>query len=61
MAAETCTGTAITPPLSRWRSERWTFVDVAAQAKAAWEAAVCWDPTGTDQLAAKRLAEVRAV
>jgi Ser/Thr protein kinase RdoA (MazF antagonist) len=35
--------------------------DVAAQAKAAWEAAVCWDPTGTDRFAAKRLADVRAV
>jgi Ser/Thr protein kinase RdoA (MazF antagonist) len=31
--------------------------DVAAQASAAWEAAVCWD----DQYAVKRLAEVRAV
>ena len=28
---------------------------------AAWEAAVCWDPSGTDQFAVKRLAEVRAV
>ena len=35
--------------------------DVAAQARAAWEAAVCWDPSGTDELAVKRLAEVRAV
>ena len=35
--------------------------DVAAQAKAAWEAAVCWDSTGTDEFAARRLAEVRAV
>jgi hypothetical protein len=35
--------------------------DIAAQARAAWEAAVCWDPTGTDQFAVKRLAEVRAV
>ncbi len=35
-------------------------LDVAAQASAAWEAAVCWDPTGTDGFAAKRLAEVRA-
>ena len=35
--------------------------DVAAQARAAWEAAVCWDPSGTDEFAAKRLAEVRAV
>jgi Ser/Thr protein kinase RdoA (MazF antagonist) len=34
---------------------------VAAQARAAWEAAVCWDPSGTDQFAVKRLAEVRAV
>jgi hypothetical protein len=31
--------------------------DVAAQASAAWEAAVCWD----DGYAVKRLAEVRAV
>jgi hypothetical protein len=35
--------------------------DVAAQASAAWVAAVCWDPSGTDELAVKRLAEVRAV
>ena len=35
--------------------------DVAAQAYAAWEAAVCWDPSGTDEFAVKRLAEVRAV
>jgi Ser/Thr protein kinase RdoA (MazF antagonist) len=35
--------------------------DIAAQARAAWEAAVCWDPSGTDQFALKRLAEVRAV
>jgi hypothetical protein len=35
--------------------------DVAAQARAAWEAAVCWDPSGADQFAVKRLAEVRAV
>lgn len=35
--------------------------DVAAQAQAAWEAAVCWDPTGTDDFAARRLAEVRPV
>jgi hypothetical protein len=35
--------------------------DVAAQAWAAWEAAVCWDPSGTDEFAVKRLAEVRAV
>ena len=35
--------------------------DIAAQAWAAWEAAVCWDPSGTDQFAVKRLAEVRAV
>lgn len=33
--------------------------DVAAQARAAWEAAVCWDPSGTDDFAVKRLAEVR--
>ncbi|GAA1653344.1 hypothetical protein GCM10009733_058330 [Nonomuraea maheshkhaliensis] len=31
--------------------------DVAAQASAAWEAAVCWD----DEYAVKRLAEVRAI
>jgi hypothetical protein len=35
--------------------------DVAAQARAAWEAAVCWDPSGTDQYAVRRLAEVRAI
>lgn len=35
--------------------------DIAAQARAAWEAAVCWDPSGTDQFAVTRLAEVRAV
>jgi len=35
--------------------------DIAAQARAAWEAAVCWDPSGTDEFAVKRLAEVRAV
>jgi Ser/Thr protein kinase RdoA (MazF antagonist) len=35
--------------------------DVAAQARAAWEAAVCWDPTGTDEFAVRRLAQVRAV
>ena len=35
--------------------------DAAAQASAAWEAAVCWDPSGTDTFAAQRLAEVRAV
>ncbi len=34
--------------------------DIAAQARAAWEAAVCWDPSGTDLFAVKRLAEVRA-
>ena len=32
-------------------------LDIAAQASAAWEAAVCWD----DEYAVKRLAEVRAV
>ena len=31
--------------------------DIAAQASAAWEAAVCWD----DDYAVRRLAEVRAV
>jgi Ser/Thr protein kinase RdoA (MazF antagonist) len=35
--------------------------DAAAQAKAAWEAAVCWDPTETDEFAVRRLAEVRPV
>jgi len=35
--------------------------DAAAQASAAWEAAVCWDPTGTDEFAARRLTEVRPV
>ena len=35
--------------------------DAAAQARAAWEAAVCWDPSGTDDFAVRRLAEVRAV
>ncbi len=32
-------------------------LDIAAQASAAWEAAVCWD----DEHAIKQLAEVRAV
>jgi aminoglycoside phosphotransferase (APT) family kinase protein len=31
--------------------------DIAAQASAAWEAAVCWE----DEYAVRRLAEVRAV
>jgi hypothetical protein len=31
--------------------------DIAAQASAAWEAAVCWN----DEFAVKRLAEVRAI
>jgi hypothetical protein len=35
--------------------------DIAAQASAAWEAAVCWDPSGADQFAVNRLAEVRAI
>jgi Ser/Thr protein kinase RdoA (MazF antagonist) len=35
--------------------------DIAAQAQAAWTAAVCWDPTGVDQFAVKCLAEVRPV
>ncbi len=35
--------------------------DIASQASAAWEAAVCWDPTGTDDFAIKRLAEVRGI
>jgi len=33
--------------------------DIATQASAAWEAAVCWDPSGTDPYAVNRLAEVR--
>ena len=32
-------------------------LDIAAQASAAWEAAVCWD----DEYSIRRLAEVRAV
>jgi Ser/Thr protein kinase RdoA (MazF antagonist) len=36
-----------------------TAYDTAAQARAAWEAAACWDPTGADPFAASRLAEVR--
>jgi hypothetical protein len=28
--------------------------DIAAQARAGWEAAVCWDPSGTDQFAVGR-------
>jgi hypothetical protein len=36
-------------------------LDIAGQASAAWEAAVCWDPTGADPFAAGRLAEVRAI
>jgi Ser/Thr protein kinase RdoA (MazF antagonist) len=36
-------------------------LDVAAQARAAWEAAVCWDPTRTDPFGVERLAEVRPV
>jgi Ser/Thr protein kinase RdoA (MazF antagonist) len=35
--------------------------DIAAQASAAWEAAVCWDPSGTDGFAVKRLREVRPI
>ena len=35
--------------------------DIAAQARAAWEAAVCWKTSGTDQFAVRRLAEVRAI
>lgn len=34
-------------------------LDIASQASAAWEAAVCWDPTGEDGYAVRRLAEVR--
>lgn len=33
----------------------------AMQARAAWEAAVCWDPTGADPFAVRRLAEVRPI
>jgi Ser/Thr protein kinase RdoA (MazF antagonist) len=36
-------------------------LDIAAQAAAAWGAAVCWDPSGIDPYAMQRLAEVRAV
>ena len=35
--------------------------DIAAQARAAWEAAVCWDASGSDQVGVKRLAEIRAI
>jgi len=35
--------------------------DIAAQAWSAWAAAVCWDPSGIDDFAVQRLAEVRAV
>ena len=36
--------------------------DIAAQASAAWEAAVCWDPSGVDaEYAVKRLAEVHEI
>ncbi|WP_211241169.1 phosphotransferase enzyme family protein [Pseudonocardia spinosispora] len=35
--------------------------DIATQARAAWDAAICWDPTATDPFAAQRLAEVRTV
>jgi Ser/Thr protein kinase RdoA (MazF antagonist) len=35
--------------------------DVAAQARAAWDAAVCWDSSGTDEFAVRRLAEVRGI
>ena len=35
--------------------------DIAGQASVAWEAAVCWDPTGVDPYAERRLAEVRPV
>jgi hypothetical protein len=35
--------------------------DIAAQAQAAWAAAVCWDPSGTDQFAVRQLAKVRAI
>ena len=43
-------------PYNAGPSRRGTL-DVAGQASAAWEAAVCWD----DDFAVKRLAEVRAV
>jgi hypothetical protein len=42
------------PQRPGWRSSTY---DIAAQASAAWEAAVCWD----DEYAVKRLAEVRVV
>ena len=32
-----------------------------ASTRAAWDAAVCWDPGGTSPFAAERLADVRAV
>jgi len=35
--------------------------DIAGQAAAAWDAAVCWDPTGVDDFALRRLAVVRPV
>jgi hypothetical protein len=35
--------------------------DVVRGERAVWEAAVCWDPSGTDQFALRRLAEVRAI
>jgi len=35
--------------------------DIAAQAWSAWAAAVCWDPSGIDNFAVERLAEVRSV
>lgn len=35
--------------------------DSALQAKAAWDATVCWDPTGTDDFARKSLARVRQI
>jgi Ser/Thr protein kinase RdoA (MazF antagonist) len=34
--------------------------DVVAQARAAWEAAACWDPSGADEFAIERLADVRS-
>jgi len=35
--------------------------DTVWQASAAWEAAVCWDPTGEDKYAQMRLAQVRDI
>jgi Ser/Thr protein kinase RdoA (MazF antagonist) len=49
--------TASRVALIDWDESHVDVPDLAAQASAAWEAAVCWD----DEYAVKRLAEVRAV